>query len=68
MIDPDFYVHWDDQSARRPRPTPRPSGRSLPDDAFNRTVLGDPEVVASVQFGAASGREREDYLELWQER
>ena len=40
----------------------------LPEDAFNRTVMGDPAVVERLQFMAPmSDDTRNQYLELWQE-
>ena len=40
----------------------------LPESAFNRAVLGDPEKVATLQFmGPMDEALRQQILELWQE-
>lgn len=65
MIDPDFYVRWDAEGA--PASASLAAAAALPEDAFNRRVLGDPEVVARVQFQEPVPDEtREAYLALWQ--
>ncbi|TJW30879.1 MAG: spermidine/putrescine ABC transporter substrate-binding protein, partial [Mesorhizobium sp.] len=41
---------------------------ALPEDAFNRKVMGDPDVAKRIQFQAPiSDAQREAYLALWQE-
>ena len=43
------------------------AAEALPDDAFNKAVLGDPEVAARVHFQAPiDDATREKYLEVWQ--
>lgn len=65
MIDPGFYVRWAAEGA--PASANAKAAAALPDDAFNKRVLGDPEVVARVQFQRpVSDENREKYLELWQ--
>lgn len=65
MIDPDFYVKWAEEGA--PASANAKAAAALPDDAFNKRILGDPEVVARVQFQRPVADEtREKYLELWQ--
>lgn len=65
MIDPEFYVKWAAEGA--PASANAKAAAALPDDAFNKRVLGDPEVVARVQFQRpVSDENREIYLELWQ--
>lgn len=65
MIDPDFYVKWAADGA--PASANAKAADALPDDAFNKRILGDPEVVARVQFQRpVSDDNREKYLELWQ--
>jgi spermidine/putrescine transport system substrate-binding protein len=65
MIDPEFYVKWAAEGA--PASANAKAAAALPDDAFNKRVLGDPEVVARVQFQRpVSDENREKYLELWQ--
>ena len=66
MIDPEFYVKWAAEGA--PASANAKAAAALPDDAFNKRVLGDPEVVARVQFQRpVSDEDREAYLALWQE-
>lgn len=66
MIDPEFYVKWAADGA--PASANAKAAAALPDDAFNKRVLGDPEVVARVQFQRpVSDENREAYLALWQE-
>ncbi|TIX63114.1 MAG: spermidine/putrescine ABC transporter substrate-binding protein, partial [Mesorhizobium sp.] len=41
---------------------------ALPEDAFNRKVMGDPDVAKRIQFQApVTDEQREKYLALWQE-
>lgn len=66
MIDPAFYVKWAADGA--PASANAKAAAALPDDAFNKRILGDPEVVARVQFQRpVSDENREAYLALWQE-
>lgn len=65
MIDPEFYVRWDKEGS--PAPTSLKAAEALPETSFNRMVLGDPEVVALVQFmRPVPDAKREEYLALWQ--
>ena len=66
MIDPDFHTRWAETGA--PAPANAAAAAALPEDSFNRAVLGDPEVVARVQFmQPVSDADRQTYLEMWQE-
>ncbi|MEM6826120.1 MAG: extracellular solute-binding protein [Pseudomonadota bacterium] len=66
MIDPEFYVKWAEEGA--PASANEKAAAALPEDAFNKRVLGDPAVVARVQFQRPVADEtREAYLALWQE-
>ncbi len=66
MIDPEFYVKWAESGA--PASANAKAAAALPSDSFNRATLGDPEVVARVQFMQPVPEEtRKTYLELWQE-
>jgi spermidine/putrescine transport system substrate-binding protein len=66
MIDPDFYVNWAKEGA--PASANAAAAAALPEDAFNKRVLGDPDVVARVQFQRpVSEEDRERYLAIWQE-
>ncbi|MEM6940011.1 MAG: extracellular solute-binding protein [Pseudomonadota bacterium] len=65
MIDPEFYTEWNANGA--PASANSAAAAALPEDAFNRKVLGDPEVAARVQFmQPVSAKNREAYLEMWQ--
>ena len=66
MIDPDFYVRWEPDGA--PASANAAAAAALPETSFNRAVLGDPAVVARVQFmQPVSDEDREAYLALWQD-
>lgn len=66
MIDPEFYTKWAEEGA--PASANTKAAASLPEENFNRSVLGDPEVVARVQFmQPVSDEDRKVYLEMWQE-
>ncbi|WP_108262558.1 ABC transporter substrate-binding protein [Mangrovicoccus ximenensis] len=65
MIDPEFYVGWDAEGA--PASANGEAAAALDESAFNRRVLGDPEVAARVQFQAPiDDGTRREYLEIWQ--
>ncbi|MGV8986178.1 MAG: ABC transporter substrate-binding protein [Cypionkella sp.] len=65
MIDPAFYVKWDTEGA--PATSNTVAAAALPETSFNRKVLGDPAVVAKVQFmKPVSDADRATYLALWQ--
>jgi len=67
MIDPAFYVKWD-TDVGAPASANSKAMDQLPDDAFNRTVLGNPEVASRLKFmGPIEDDMREKMLELWQE-
>jgi spermidine/putrescine transport system substrate-binding protein len=66
MIDPGFYSKWDTEGA--PATSNMAAAAALPETSFNRAVLGDPAVVAKVQFmKPVADADREKYLALWQE-
>jgi spermidine/putrescine transport system substrate-binding protein len=66
MIDPEFYTKWAAEGA--PASANAAAAAALPEDSFNRKVLGDPDVVARVQFmKPVSDEDRKTYLEMWQE-
>jgi spermidine/putrescine transport system substrate-binding protein len=67
MIDPKFYVEWDNKVGA-PVSANTAAVAELPEDAFNRKVMGDPQVAARIQFQApVSDADREKYLQVWQE-
>ena len=67
MIDPDFYVKWDNEVGA-PTSANAKAVSMLPADAFNRTAFSDSSKVANVQFmGPMEDALREDIVELWQE-
>lgn len=66
MVDPAFYTKWETEGA--PATSNLKAAAALPDTSFNRKVLGDPAVVAKVQFmRPVSDANREAYLKLWQD-
>lgn len=66
MIDPSFYSRWAAEGA--PASANSLAAAALPDDSFNKRVLGDPAVVARVQFQRPVPADiREAYLLIWQE-
>ncbi len=66
MIDPSFYTKWSGNGA--PASANIKAAAALPAEDFNRAVLGDPDVVARVQFmQPVSDDRRKVYLEMWQE-
>ncbi|SIT59344.1 Extracellular solute-binding protein family 1 [Mesorhizobium prunaredense] len=67
MIDPKFYVEWVTKVGA-PVSANAKAVAALPEDAFNRKVMGDPDVAKRIQFQAPiSDAQREAYLALWQE-
>lgn len=65
MIDPAFYTKWDTEGA--PATSNAVAAAALPEASFNRMVLGDPAVVAKVQFmKPVSDQKRAEYLAIWQ--
>lgn len=66
MIAPEFYVKWAASGA--PSSANAKANAALPDTDFNKLVLGDPAVVARIQFmQPLSDDLRKQYLELWQD-
>ncbi|MCO6187619.1 PotD/PotF family extracellular solute-binding protein [Rhizobium sp. L1K21] len=67
MIDPAFYTEWDEKVGA-PVSANLKAVAALPEDAFNRKVMGDPKVAERIQFQApVSDADREAYLKIWQE-
>jgi spermidine/putrescine transport system substrate-binding protein len=67
MVDPDFYVPWDN-NVGAPASANAKANAALPEDAMNRAVLGDPEVVKRVQWMAPlTDEQRQANQELWDE-
>jgi len=67
MIDPAFYVEWDNKVGA-PVSANLKAVAGLPEDSFNRQVMGDPKIEARIQFQApVSDADREKYLQIWQE-
>jgi len=55
---------WDKDGA--PGTANSAAAAALPNDSFNKAVLGDPAVTAKVQFmQPMSDETREEYLKLW---
>jgi spermidine/putrescine transport system substrate-binding protein len=66
MIDPAFYVQWAAKGA--PMSANAKAADELPATSFNKMALGDPAVVARVQFvQPLSDATRKQYLEMWQD-
>ena len=67
MVSPEFYVRWDTEVGA-PASANGAANAQLPADAFNRTVLGDPETVSRLHFMAPlTDEQREQFLEIWEE-
>jgi spermidine/putrescine transport system substrate-binding protein len=66
MISPEFYSEWD-QTVGAPVSASQRALAALPEDSFNRKVMGSPEIAARVQFQQPiSDAQRESYLQTWQ--
>lgn len=67
MIDPKFYTEWDTKVGA-PVSANTKAVAALPEDSFNRKVMGDPQVASRIQFQApVSEADRQKYLQIWQE-
>ncbi len=67
MIDPAFYTEWVNKVGA-PVSANDKALAALPEDAFNRKVMGDPTVAKRIQFQTPiTDEQREKYLALWQE-
>jgi len=67
MIDPAFYVEWVTKVGA-PVSANDKALAALPEDSFNRAVMGSPEVAQRIQFQAPiTDAQRESYLAVWQE-
>ena len=67
MVSPEFYVKWD-TDVGAPASANGKANNMLPADAMNRTVLGNPDIVARVKWMApTSDDQRKAYQELWNE-
>ena len=65
MVSPEFYVKWD-TDVGAPASANAKANAALPEDALNRAILGDPEVVKRLQWMAPlSDEKRKAYQELW---
>lgn len=67
MISPEFYVRWDTQSGAAVSANTK-AVDELPADAFNRVVMGAPDVAARLKFMQPVPEEkRQEIQELWSE-
>lgn len=67
MISSGFYVPWD-TNVGAPAPTTQESLDKLPADAFNRVVMGDPQVIGSlVWMQTVPDDARKQWNALWEE-
>jgi spermidine/putrescine transport system substrate-binding protein len=65
MVSPEFYVKWD-TDVGAPASANAKANEALPEDAMNRVVLGDAEVVKRLQWMAPlTDEQRRAYQELW---
>ncbi len=66
MLSPEFYTEWD-ETVGAPVSASKRAVAALPEDSFNRKVMGAPEVAERVQFQEPiTDKQREEYLKLWQ--
>lgn len=64
---PEFFVGWDARGGA-PAPANMESQKALPDDSFNKAVLGKPGHFESLLFMEDLGDEkRQEYLDLWED-
>jgi spermidine/putrescine transport system substrate-binding protein len=67
MVSPQFYVKWD-TDVGAPASANAKANAQLPEDAMNRAILGDPEVVERLQWMAPmSDEQRSEFQEIWDE-
>lgn len=67
MVSPEFYVKWD-TDVGAPASANAKANAQLPEQALNRAVLGDPEVVKRLQWMAPLTDEtRQKFQEIWDE-
>lgn len=67
MISADFYVKWDTEVGA-PTPTNQDTLDQLPEDAFNRVVMGDPEVVERLFWmETVPEADRKQWNQVWEE-
>ncbi|MBH0239211.1 ABC transporter substrate-binding protein [Methylobrevis albus] len=67
MIEPSFYVRWDTEVGAATSANEK-AVAALPDDAFNKTVMGAPEVASRLKFMQPVPEEkRQEIQELWAE-
>lgn len=67
MLAPEFYVEWVTKVGAPVSASDRALA-ALPENSFNRAVMGDPAMAARVQFQAPiTDKQREEYLGMWQE-
>jgi spermidine/putrescine transport system substrate-binding protein len=67
MVDPEFYVRWDNEIGA-PASANEQANLALPEDAMNRAVLGDPAVVERLQWMAPlTDDQLQANQELWDE-
>ncbi|MBX6324130.1 MAG: extracellular solute-binding protein [Rhodospirillaceae bacterium] len=67
MVSPEFYVRWD-TAVGAPASANTAALNMEPADAFNRTVMADPEMIKRLQFMAPLPDERRKaFSDLWEE-
>lgn len=67
LSSPEFFVGWDERGGA-PAPANLETQKQLPDDSFNKTVLGQQSHFDSLIFMEDLGdAKRQEYLDLWQD-
>ena len=67
MLSADFYVKWDTEVGA-PAPTSQTTLDQLPEGAFNRDVMGNPEVVARLVWMETVPEDaRQKWNQMWEE-
>ena len=67
MLSANFYVKWDTEVGA-PAPTSQTTLDQLPEGAFNRDVMGDPEVVARLVWMETVPEDaRQEWNQMWEE-
>lgn len=67
MVSPDFYITWDTTAGAAVSANAK-AVAGLPDDAFNKTVMGNPEVLERLKFALPlTEDQRQEISDMWAE-
>ncbi|MBX3567431.1 MAG: extracellular solute-binding protein [Rhizobiaceae bacterium] len=67
MVSPDFYITWDTTAGAAVSANAK-AVAGLPEDAFNRTVMGRPDVLSRLKFAVPlTEDERQVIADMWAE-